>query len=235
MPTIVMVSPKGGAGKSTSILILATQIARAYPVSVIDADPNHPLETWAKGKHTPVNLTVISNVDEDNISEKIEEAAAKTPFVLVDLEGTASKIVVMAVGQADFVIVPMQGKQLDANQAARALRVIQQHEKQSRRINPNYVLPYSVVFTRTNSAVRPKALKAIEQNLKAAGVPIFKTELHEREAFSSMFSFNEPLEYLDPKEVPNIEKAIANAEQFTKEVLETLRKNAIGQKTEVAA
>lgn len=219
IPTIVFVSPKGGAGKTTSALVLASQLAREVPVTVIDSDPNRPIESWSKGPNTPVNLNVVADADEENIIDKIEEAAAKTPFVIVDLEGTASKIVVMAVSQADFVIVPTQGSQLDAEQAGRAFRVIQQHEKMARR-----KLPYAVLLTRTNPAIRTRTLSHIEKGLINAGIPVFNTEMHEREAFRSMFSFRQPLEYLSPSDVANLDKAIKNAEAFTTEVVEALRK-----------
>ncbi|RYF34242.1 MAG: ParA family protein, partial [Cytophagaceae bacterium] len=45
MPTIVFVSPKGGAGKTTAALILASELARGAAVTVIDADPNHPIKS----------------------------------------------------------------------------------------------------------------------------------------------------------------------------------------------
>ena len=112
--------------------------------------------------------------------DKIEAAAADTPFVVVDLEGTASKIVVMAVSQADFVIVPTQGSQLDAEQAGRAFRVIQQQEKIVRKAQPNYTLPYAVLLTRTNSAIRTRTLSHIQRGLVEAGIPVFETELNER-------------------------------------------------------
>jgi len=49
MPTIVFASPKGGAGKSTSAVVLATELAqKGAAVTVIDADPNHPVSQWAK-------------------------------------------------------------------------------------------------------------------------------------------------------------------------------------------
>lgn len=224
MPTIVFVSPKGGAGKTTSALVLASQLSRGTAVTIIDADPNHPIKTWATGKNKPVNLTVISDVDEENITEKIDEASEKTPFVIVDLEGTASKIVVMAVSHADFVIVPTQGSQLDAEQAGRAFRVIQQQEKSVRRVKPDYTLPYAVLLTRTNPAIRTRTLKHIESGLIDAGIPVFKTELNEREAFRAMFSFREPLEHLKATDVANLDKAIANAEEFSREVVEALRK-----------
>jgi chromosome partitioning protein len=218
MPTIAFVSPKGGAGKTTSALILAEQLARSADVTVIDADPNRPIESWAKGGGKPKRMTVIADADEENIMDCIEEAAMRSPFVIVDLEGTAAKIVLMAVSQADFVIVPTQGSQLDAEQAGRAFRVIAQQEKMSRRR-----VPYSVLLTRTNSAIRTRTLAHIEKGLIAAGVPVFNTELNEREAFRAMFSFRQPLAGLNPAEVTNLDKAIANAEDFAREVITALR------------
>jgi len=229
MPTIVFVSPKGGAGKTTSALVLSSQLARSTAVTVIDADPNHPIATWAKGPNVPANLTVVADADEENIIERIEEAAATTPFVIVDLEGTDSKIVVMAVSQADFVIVPTQGSQLDAEQAGRAFRVIQQHEKMVQRSAPDFKLPFAVLLTRTNSAIRTRTLTHIQKGLLDAGIPVFDTEMNEREAFRAMFSFRQPLEHLNSSDVANLDKAIANAEQLTTEVLEILRKTKVGQ------
>ncbi|ASW04451.1 MULTISPECIES: ParA family protein [Paraburkholderia] len=219
MPTIVFVSPKGGAGKTTSALVLAEQIARSVPITVIDADPNHPIKTWADGPNTPANLTVVSNADEENVIDVIEEAASRTPFVLVDLEGTAAKIVLLAVSQADLVIVPTQGSQLDAAQASRALRVIKQQEKMSRR-----AVPYGVLITRTNPAIRTRTTSYLANAFREAGINLFETELHEREAFKALFAFNQPLSHLDPKDVSNVDKAVANAEAYATEVIELLRR-----------
>lgn len=233
MPTIVFVSPKGGAGKTTSALVLTTEIARGADVTLIDADPNRPAKAWATRKGDaartlPARMTVVSDVNEDNITERIEEAAAKTPFVIVDLEGTASKIVVLAVSCADFVIVPTQGSHLDAEQAGRAFRVIQQQEKTMRRHVADYVLPYSVLLTRTNPVIRTRTLSHIVKGLKSAGIPVFDTELNEREAFRAMFSFKETLDHLDPEQVANLDKARENAAAFTQEVIDRL--NQVGGK-----
>jgi chromosome partitioning protein len=218
MPTIVFVSPKGGAGKTTSALILAEQIARSAPVTIIDADLNHPIQSWAAGPNTPKNLTVVSNADEENIIDVIEESATRTPFVIVDLEGTAAKIVLLAVSQADLVIVPTQGSQLDAAQASRALRVIKQQEKMSRR-----TVPYGVLITRTNPTIRTRTSGHLMTTFREAGIAMLDTELHEREAFKALFAFNQPLSHLDPKDVSNIDKAIANAEAYAAEVISMLR------------
>jgi len=220
VPTIVFVSPKGGAGKTTAALVLATQLAKAAPITVIDADPNHPIKTWAEAADVPSNFQVISNADEENIIDRIEEAASTTPFVIVDLEGTAAKIVLLAISQADLVIVPTQGSQLDAEQASRALRVIKQQEKMSRR-----PVPFAVLLTRTNVAIRTRTTAHIQGGLAAANIPVLQTQLHEREAYRAMFSFKQTLEKLDPVDVSNIDKAIVNAEQFAAEIVELLRTN----------
>ncbi len=217
MPTIVFVSPKGGAGKTTAALLLASQLASSYDVTLIDADPNRPIKAWASGGNTPKRLSVVSDVDEDNIIERIEEAAQKSPLVVVDLEGTAAKIVVLAVSQADLAVIPIQGSQLDAEQASRAIKVIKQREKMTGR-----ALPYAVLLTRTNPAIRTRTMSHIQKGLIDAGVPVMETELNDREAFRAVFSFRQPLAGLDPTEVANLDKAQANVEDFALEILRGL-------------
>src|SRR5579872_900861 len=205
MPTIAFVSPKGGVGKTTSAFLFATALSRVYDVTLIDADPNHPIQSWAQGGNTPPRLTIISDVDEENIIERIEDAASKTTFVIVDLEGTASKTVIYAVSQADFVIIPTQGSQLDANEASRAIRVVIQSEKMTGKKKP-----YAVLLTRTSQSVRTRGLAHIQMGLVEAGIPVLETELNERDAFKAVFSFQQTLEGLSPKDVPNLDKAKLN-------------------------
>src|SRR4051794_17524239 len=118
MPVIVMCSTKGGVGKSTTALVLAQVFAEAgSSVTLIDADPNQPLMTWVartKGGSAD-NLKVIGNVDENSIIETIDNSANETAFVIVDLEGSANLTASYALGRADLVLIPMRGKQLDAD------------------------------------------------------------------------------------------------------------------------
>jgi chromosome partitioning protein len=218
MPTIAFVSPKGGVGKTTSAFLLATVFAKICDVTIIDADPNHPIETWALGGGAPERLTIISDVDEETIIERIEEAGSKTPIVVVDLEGTASKTVIYAISQADFVVIPTQGSQLDANEASRAIRVVLQSEKLTGRPKP-----YAVLLTRTSPMIRARGLTHIQNGLIAAGIPVMETELNERDAFKAVFAFRQTLDALNPTEVPNLDKAKANVESLAREILTKLQ------------
>ena len=221
MPTILFASSKGGVSKSTSAVVLGTQLAtHGATVTMIDADPNHPVATWAKRPGRPETLTVVSDVNERTIIDEIEAAAERSAFVIVDVEGTASMTVAYAISRADLVIIPVQGSQLDAAEAAKAIKLIRQQEKAfGRRI------PYAVLFTRTSAAILPRTLRHIRAELEGAGVPILATQMHEREAFRAIFSFGGTVETLRPEQVGGLEGAVANARAFAAEVVALLKKH----------
>lgn len=220
MPTICFASSKGGCGKSTSAVVLASQLARrGVDVTLIDADPNRPVTAWAKRPGKPSNLAVVSNVTEATVIDEIEKAAEITPFVIVDLEGTASMTVAYAISRADLVVVPVQGSQLDAAEAAKAIRLIRQQEKAFGR-----AIAYAALLTRTSAAIKPRTLQHIRAELDGAGVPILETQMHEREAFRAIFSFGGTVESLEAKQVGGLEGAVANARAFAAEVLTLLRR-----------
>lgn len=221
MPTIAFISPKGGVGKTTAATILATQLARRAPVIMIDADPNQPVDAWAKLGKPPEQLSVVTKVTQETILDQIDDAATKAPFVIVDCEGTSSLTVAYAISAADLVIVPTQGSQLDAKEAARALSLVKKQERTTRR-----TIAHAVLLTRTAVAVRSRSLVHVQNELLKHGVRMFDAELNEREAFRAMFSFGGSLETLDPSAVRNIDKAVANARAFANEVLKMLREGA---------
>lgn len=223
MPVISFISPKGGVGKTTAATLLATQLARKAKVVVIDADPNRPIAAWAKLGGKPDNINVVTDANQENIIDKIEEASQVAPFVVVDCEGTASLTVAYAIGASDLVIVPTQGSQLDAKQAARALSLIKNQEKQARR-----QIPHAVLLTRTSPAIRPRTLGHIQDQLREHGVMMLESQLNEREAFRAMFSFGGTLETLNSDQAGNLDRAIANARAFASEVIQLLRRAGEG-------
>jgi hypothetical protein len=110
MPVIAFSSPKGGCGKTTGAVVLATVLAeRGASVAVIDADPKKNVVDWARLPGKPASLTVTGEVDEESIVDAIEAAAGRAAFVVVDLEGAANLLVSYAISLADFVVIPMQG------------------------------------------------------------------------------------------------------------------------------
>jgi chromosome partitioning protein len=221
MPNIVFASPKGGVGKSTAAVLLATELAsHGGTVTMIDADPNKPLSQWAALSGKPERLTVIDSASEDSIIDVIEAAALKTTFVIVDLEGTASMMAGYAMSRADLVIIPSQGSHLDATEAVKAIKLVRSQEKAFQR-----KIPLSILFTRTSAAIRPRTLQSIEAEFAQNKVPMFGAQIHEREAYRALFAFGGTLADLDPAQVSNLPAARLNARTFAGEVIETLKLN----------
>jgi chromosome partitioning protein len=190
-------------------------------VAILDADPNRPVSQWARRSGCPESLKVLPDISEGTVIDTIEEAARRSAFVIVDLEGTASMTVAYAISRADLVVIPTQGSQLDAAEAAKAVRLIRQQEKAFAR-----QIPYAVLFTRTSAAIRPRTLQHIREEFSTHQVPAFETQMHEREAFRAIFSFGGTLESLDPMQVSNLQAAVANARAFAGEVVAMLRQSA---------
>jgi chromosome partitioning protein len=224
MPTIVFASSKGGAGKSTSALLLANQLAgKGATVTILDADPNQPISGWSKLPGTPDNLTVIADVKEDSISDEIERAERQSAFVIVDLEGTANLVVGYAVNLADLVIIPTKPSKPDAVEVVKTIKLVQNMEKAARKANPARMIPTAILITQTSTIIRPRTMKAVEAELAKCDAPLLNTRMHERDAFRAIFSFGGPLQDLDPNQVSNIPAAVANVRAFAGEVIGILK------------
>ena len=219
MPVIAFANPKGGAGKTTTALLLATELAaKGAAVAVIDADPERWISQWAKLPGKPDNITINGDVTEDTVVDAIEAAERDAQFVIVDLEGTASLMVSNAIGMSDLVVIPIQGSSMDAKGGAKTIRLIRNQEKMSRR-----KIAHAVVLTRTGAAITSRALRNVSEQLRAGGIEIFATPIVERAAFRDLFDYGGTLSDLNPAQVSNIDKAIQNAREFAGEVITKLK------------
>ena len=116
---IAVSNPKGGSGKSTATLVLATHLSHmGASVCVIDADPNRPILDWKTKGSTQCTVTVIADVNESNFFDVLDQQTPRFQFIFVDLEGTASFLVSRAISAASLVIVPIQAS--DKNRTGRA-------------------------------------------------------------------------------------------------------------------
>ena len=219
MPVIAFANPKGGAGKTTTALLLATELAaKKAAVTVIDADPEKWISQWGRLAGRPENITIISDVTEETVVDAIEAAERDAQFVIVDLEGTASLMVSNAIGMADLVVIPIQGSSMDAKGGAKTIRLIRNQEEMSRR-----KIAHAVVLTRTSAAVTSRALRNVSEQLQAGGIEIFATSIVERAAYRDLFDYGGTLATLNPSQTSNLDKAVQNAREFAGEVVSKLK------------
>lgn len=209
---IAFASSKGGPGKTTCAICLGAELALAgNRVALIDADPNQHLRAWGN-LATHERLEVVGGVTEESILDRIREAATRSDFVLVDLEGTANNALTYAVSKADLVIVPAQPSRMDLQEAYRAAALVERAGEVVER-----AIPYRILLSKM-PVLATRAAKHAREQLEQSGVPVFATEILERTAFREM-SFHGQ----SPSECAPESNAAFNVRAFADEVIACLR------------
>lgn len=218
MPVISFANTKGGAGKTTAVLLLATELARiGHRVSVLDADPQHWISRWAEMSGGLRNLQVISNVSQGSFETHLRENSDGTDYFIIDLPGSRTPLLSMALGVSDYVFIPVQGSAMDARGGAEVLEHI---DFLSRRLHKS--IAHSVVLTRVSPAINTRSLLLVKGLMAQRDVDVLNTPIAERSAFRELFDFGGTLEDLDAKKVSNLDKAKENAKAFARDVLQKL-------------
>lgn len=215
MPVISFANAKGGAGKTTAALLLATELAhQGFRVAIIDCDPQHWITQWAEISGPVRNLEVISEASVASLQCHLRELASVVDFVVIDLAGAKDALVTTAIGLSDHVMIPVQGSAMDAKGAAQILDLLALMKEKA-----GLDIAHSVVLTRVSSMVTTKALLAIKGLLAARGVNVLNTPIGERNAFRDLFEVGGTLHTLDAAKVSNVDKAKENAAAFAQEVI----------------
>ncbi|MBP1844937.1 chromosome partitioning protein [Rhizobium petrolearium] len=215
MPVISFANAKGGAGKTTAALLLATELAhQGFRVTVIDGDPQRWISQWFETSGHVRNIEVISEVTIASLQCHLREMGPRTDYFIIDLAGARDALVTTAIGLSDHVMIPVQGSAMDAKGAAQILDLLSFLKDKA-----NLDIAHSVVLTRVTSMVTTKALLMIKGLLAARGVHVLDTPIGERIAFKELFEIGGTLHTLDPAKVSNVDKARENAAAFAQEVL----------------
>jgi len=171
MPTIAIVSQKGGSGKTTVTLHLATCAAHAGRQScVIDTDPQATAAAWGdwRGDFQPEVITCPPV----RLGAAIQKAVRSGfEFVFVDTPPHADMAAREAVRVADLVLIPTRPRAFDLHSIETTASLVAHAGK------PAFVLL---------NAVPPRATRLraeIEQYVETLGLPLCPISLGERSAF----------------------------------------------------
>lgn len=242
MSTITFFNPKGGSGKSTTCLIVATELrAAGARVAMVDGDPNANLYRWAEKRVMPVLDTSRINCESvDDAIQAIKELAdndfialrntnaQQLPYwivaldqmfdaVVVDPEGSANSWVGAAVTLSDLVVVPLRPSPMDAEQMIRAVKYIQSQELTVRR-----KINYTTMFT-CMPTLPTKDERQIREHILREGYPMLKASLIERAVYRAMHRDRQMLSEMDEKQHTNLKTARRNANEIVAELLSMIQ------------
>ena len=71
--------------------------------------------------------------------------------------------------------------------------------------------------------MRPRTLKAMEDEIRKVGLRILDTQIQELDAYKAIFSYGQTLSSLDPDQVSRLGTAAANAKAFMIEIVKVFK------------
>lgn len=215
-----IMSPKGGCGKSTTTLALASALAtnEELSVTVVDADPRQSLaRVWSEKRREnklPLpDFALISEISEDGIIDRLSELNGTSDVVFVDLEGVAGLMSSYVASLADMCIVPMRPSALDGDAAGAALKLISSTGRVSKRTIPAFVL-----LTQTDAAITTRSHRELLEELDSNQVGRFKVELMRRAPYERMMAEGRTLFEMDDNK--SVVSARGNALALASEMAE---------------
>lgn len=177
MHVFAILSLKGGVGKTTSAMYLATAAAASgRPVTVIDADSEHSACRWAE--HVALPFQVVAG-EPDRLARQVKAARESAPdsVVLIDTPPNSRELLTRAGGLADLALVPVAPTGLEVDRLAPTLELLADLQAQRESLD------VAVLLTRWNE--RRKLAREAQEALD--GLPVLTARVRELEIYKAAF------------------------------------------------
>lgn len=171
MPTVAIISQKGGAGKTTLALHLAAAAQDAGRVSlVIDTDPQATASQWAAWRKDQPPEVIDS--PPPRLTAKVEQARDQgAEFIVIDTPPHADSAARAAVEAADLVLIPCRPSAFDLSAIQTTAKLVQLLRK-----------PAFVVFT-AGPPNAPRVYEEAGELVDSFGTPPCPYQMPDRAAY----------------------------------------------------
>ena len=185
MKVISIQSQKGGAGKSTITVHLATAaVARGLKVRILDTDAQQSAVLWASMRQAKTPEVIA--VEPTKLRGAVDRAQADgMDLVLIDSPPNAGPDAVDIAGPADLMLIPCRPGVFDVSAVRRTIDIATMAKK-----------PFLVVL----SACPPRAPEIAKTRaaFEGAGVPVARPEIETRRAMDRALQYGESVIEFEP-------------------------------------
>ena len=174
MPVIAFVGNKGGAGKTTLSLNLATCLARQCDTVVVDADPQGSAIQWREFAEDQNTIPVHEATEQ--LADQAKKLLEKYQYVVIDCPPSVhAPQTTTVLSFADFALIPVQPSPIDMWATVHIEDAVQR----ARNMNP--ALKALLIINQMES--RSTLSKLVRDAFSEIGLPVASIALRRRAIF----------------------------------------------------
>lgn len=185
MKTVAIISQKGGAGKTTLALHLATSSAlKGRSTAIIDLDPQASAANW--GDRRAADLPVVLSAHASRLAHEIRRVEEMDgDLLIIDTAPHSDSAALEAAKAADLILVPCRPAILDIEAISNTLELVKTAGK------PIFVVMNAVAAQGNEATEAAEAIAGL-------GVRICPVHLRQRVAFSRALISGQSAEEFEP-------------------------------------
>src|SRR5579863_5728173 len=191
MPKVIaMLNQKGGVGKTTLAIHIATAMAhRNRKVLLLDADPQSSALDWAAARDGQPLFPVVG-LPKSSIHKELPTLTEKFDIVVIDGPPRVHEVARSAIMASDLVLVPVQPSPYDVWASKEIMDLLNEATIYKPNLKKAFVINRKIV----NTAIG----RDVAEALSAYPVPVLKTAISQRVAFAESATRGLTVFELDP-------------------------------------
>ncbi|TCQ91876.1 MULTISPECIES: ParA family partition ATPase [Rahnella] len=169
---ISFLNGKGGVGKTTTSINIATCLARqGHKVVMVDTDPQGSISNWYDERKCQFDLAEAASEKE---VYTVRKQLKEYDYVVIDGAAAISAISSAAVMVSDLVLIPVTPSPLDFAACGAILAVVEAREN---------LQPVIARFLITKKVASAKMLEVLKESIADTGVPALRTGTTQRQVY----------------------------------------------------